>query len=211
MFLFSFLSCAQPGVAADIRPVQTADNKCDILILGEISGGDEIRFRNAVVSVLRSGCKVPRVNIYSPGGSYEVAIKIANDIRVLHAVTVAPRLTFARKGRAVPPDSERSCPLIPGEHERVGREYEKQNAEIEATTRAWQQGSLRQSGVSKLGLSTLGQGRGIRDARAQARASSSGFPGLNDKGTSCLCIGPTTIRPSSKLLTQTTPGRLFAS
>lgn len=144
LILFTALVLSARTNAADIIFIESNGTNCDILILGELSDGDDKKFRNVVMNVLRGGCLLPRVNIYSPGGSYHAAIRIANDIQQLHATTIAPRFTEGRleeqRLKIDPKTAKRSCDLIPGEDERVAGEEPKLRKYYEALGKSWQEG-----------------------------------------------------------------------
>lgn len=129
---------AKPTSSAEISIGNSKDN-CDLVILGEITQGDEDKFRRNVRSILESGCGIPRINIYSPGGSYGTAVEIANDVQFLHAITVAPKMTYSKKG-VDPQDDERSCDLMPGEEERRKREHQKLDAHMPIFQKALREG-----------------------------------------------------------------------
>lgn len=123
------------------RAAEVTQSGCDIVILGNFELGDEVRFRNAAVDVVRSGCSTPKVHIYSDGGSFEAALRIASDVKTLHAVTVSPVIRGQlTSDKALPRDAPRSCPLIPGEKEREQSELESFSNHLRERAKALEQG-----------------------------------------------------------------------
>jgi hypothetical protein len=57
---------------------------------GPIEIGDDQKFRSLVLPYVKTGYLLFKVNIFSGGGSVDAAMGIGDQIRMLHARTVAP-------------------------------------------------------------------------------------------------------------------------
>jgi hypothetical protein len=81
--VFLFLS-AMPTHAAEIYAATSKDGLTSIFILGKLNVGDEVRFKNELLTLAKRGIRVTGVNVYSPGGSVYAAVKIGRYIRAIH-------------------------------------------------------------------------------------------------------------------------------
>jgi hypothetical protein len=123
------------ALAADILAV-----KCDIVVIGKIEPSDDATFRHQLVGHLIAGCPSPRIYLYSPGGDFDVAIRIGEQIYSLQLATVGPNLR-ARVLLDEPDVRNRSgsrvCEMLPGSADRARREGQIAAEYSEAVVRAY--------------------------------------------------------------------------
>jgi hypothetical protein len=109
--------------AAEFLPtnVEQRSATCALVLRGSIEPSDEIEFQRHLVALLRSGCKTPRLYIYSPGGNLAAAMKIGEQVHFLQLTTIAPTLlalggVSASEDRDMRPRREggpRLCEMLP--------------------------------------------------------------------------------------------------
>ena len=80
----------QPVLAASLL-IHKLGKSADIVVLGQINSGDQYRFRQSVVQLIKEGYWISLVYVFSPGGDVEAAIDIGEQLHVLRASTVAPQ------------------------------------------------------------------------------------------------------------------------
>ena len=88
---------AKLTVAADIfvrgSPGYPQDDRNFLLIMGEITTGDDIKFKSVILDTVQKGIFIDTVVIYSPGGAVGPALKIGRYIRALRTQTYGPYVT----------------------------------------------------------------------------------------------------------------------
>ena len=75
---------ASVASAAEMRAVKSKTGSTYISILGPIEYGDEVKFKNELLRLAKTGVRVSGVHVYTPGGSVYSAIKIGRYIRKIH-------------------------------------------------------------------------------------------------------------------------------
>jgi len=115
-FNLSFYMIAlHPANAANISVTN-----CQVVITGEIESGDDRKFQDQLREAYTSGCKLPSVSLYSPGGNIDVSIAIGRQIRALYLSTSAPRAAGMNNAIKLQ-NRPRICDFIPGREERWQR------------------------------------------------------------------------------------------
>jgi len=88
--IFATVFLCTEARTADISSFSFWKNEKHIVIMGEIREGDQDRFKQEAIRLLRSGFVVSGVDLLSPGGSVRTAMDIGDQIRLLEATTYAP-------------------------------------------------------------------------------------------------------------------------
>ena len=128
-------------LAADIYAV-----KCDLVILGVIATGDDIRFKKELSLLFQTGCAAPSVILYSQGGDLLPASNIGKQIYFLYLTTVAPNLAASKQEPDLRPrNGARICKHMPGSRERYQKAFEydqRHMAEFLGALRDWRHKKL---------------------------------------------------------------------
>lgn len=90
--VLSMLSFFSSASAAEMFASKDSLGQAWIQIVGPIETGDDVKFKELLLSSIQRGHLVSNVSIYSPGGKVVPAIKIGRYIRTLSISSVAPHL-----------------------------------------------------------------------------------------------------------------------
>jgi hypothetical protein len=90
--LCSIIAIDRPAWTAEIKALPWFENDWAIAITGPIVRGDDERFRNVALDVIKKGHYIRDVRIYSHGGLTDAALAIGRQIRVLGSITTAPKI-----------------------------------------------------------------------------------------------------------------------
>jgi hypothetical protein len=94
--------------AADIRPDAPRACGFSVSITGDIAPGDELVFRDRILSYFERGCLPHMVHLNSAGGDLQAAIDIGRQVATLALFTEAPRGPCNFKGQIVQPFDPRT-------------------------------------------------------------------------------------------------------
>ncbi len=95
--------------ALEMKAVVDGENLAHVFLWGPIELGDDEKFRQLVLPLVKSGNLIWEVNTFSGGGNVHAAMGIGNQIRLLNARTVAPNRFYDRRGGKWIQRSEIQC------------------------------------------------------------------------------------------------------
>ena len=108
------LAACNAASSAEITGSDVKFGKCDVVLIGTIERGDDVKFTNELARVLVLGCEAPTVYLYSRGGDVDAAIGIGEQVYALRLETVAPTFAIEPGDASYSPNGPRYCPLLPG-------------------------------------------------------------------------------------------------
>ena len=78
------------GFSATFETSVWYGRRAHITMWGEIKMGDDLAFKREILSQIRAGYLVTTISLYTPGGSVDAAMKMGEQIRLLHMQTQSP-------------------------------------------------------------------------------------------------------------------------
>src|SRR5581483_9076836 len=80
-----------------------------VFLWGTIENGDDEKFRQLIVPLVREGNLIWEVSVFTVGGNVQAAIGIGNQIRTPNSRTIAPNRFYDRRGGRWVQRNEVSC------------------------------------------------------------------------------------------------------